>query len=366
VSVRRHSFRGATRSGAPRILIVEDEEIIAEDLGYRLRDWGYEVVGLAHSSDRALELAREHRPDLVLMDIVIQGTMDGIETGRRIQMEVDASLVYVTAFADRDTLSRARITSPIGYVLKPFQDRELRAVVELALTRHKARIRDDQTRQTLRLLAKRLQDVREEESVRVSRRIHDELGQLVTVLKFDVAWLDHQKERLDPDLQERLTQVVERVDAAAASVRQIAGELRPGVLDDLGLLAAVEWMARDFGQRTGARCIVHERGDLMRLDGRTATAAFRICQEALSNIAKHAQATSVEIHLERRPGGVYLEITDNGCGIKREALRNPASMGLIAIRERARAVGGRCSIAPMSGGGTRVRARLFEGGGMEA
>lgn len=120
-----------------RILVVEDESVVAKDLSLRLRDLGYDVTGMAHTGDEALKEVEETKPDLILMDIMLKGDIDGIETAALVKERFDIPVIYLTAYSDDETIERAKITGPFGYILKPFEERELRSNIEIALYKHK-------------------------------------------------------------------------------------------------------------------------------------------------------------------------------------------------------------------------------------
>ncbi len=219
------------------------------------------------------------------------------------------------------------------------------------------------SRENLRGLAARLQAVREEERTRVAREIHDVLAQELTRLKLDVAWLNRQMAQpLDAprqkSLQEKLAAMKEVADAAIGSVQRIATELRPVVLDSLGLCAAIEWQAKDFESRTGIWCSARVPESDLGLDRDRSTALFRILQESLTNVARHAEATRVEIELRHDADSIILTVRDNGRGIGDGELSDPHSVGLLGMRERATLLGGQCQISGEAGGGTAVDARL--------
>jgi signal transduction histidine kinase len=193
-------------------------------------------------------------------------------------------------------------------------------------------------------LAARLQTTREEESARIAREVHDELGQALTALKMDLAWVDH---RLASGgnaevsrAREKIVEMTQLIDATAQTVRRVATELRPGLLDDMGLVAAIESQVRDFQNRTGCRCEWELPAEPIQLDKQLATALFRVVQESLTNIARHAQATEARVRLQVVEGDLVLEIRDNGCGISEEKARDPASLGLLGMRERVFPFGG--------------------------
>jgi PAS domain S-box-containing protein len=219
------------------------------------------------------------------------------------------------------------------------------------------------TEEELRALAARLQAVREEERTRVAREIHDVLAQELTRLKLDVVWLNrHLALPLDADKQkavrEKLTVMTAVTDMAIQSVQKIATELRPVVLDSLGLCAAVEWQARDFQARTGIACTATVPEQDVPLDRDRSTAMFRILQESLTNVLRHAQATRVDILLRPEAGQLVLRIQDNGCGIRPETLSNPMSIGLAGMRERALLLDGHLEIRSQPESGTTIEMRL--------
>ncbi len=215
--------------------------------------------------------------------------------------------------------------------------------------------------QKLRALAAQLQKVREEESLRIAREIHDEMGQAMTSLKIDLLWLEkklsNSEKRIEP-LLSKLQSMVEVTDSAIKSVRRICTELRPRILDDLGLGAAIEWQAREFEKRTGISCELQMPKQPPALSEDRATAIFRILQEILTNVARHARATRVLIQLRQAAGNITLIVHDNGCGIEEIKLNGTKSLGLLGMRERALAVGGHINIVGAPGKGTSVSVRI--------
>jgi len=225
---------------------------------------------------------------------------------------------------------------------------------------------DEQLRlysEQLRALSARVEELRETERTKIAREIHDELGQLLTGLKMDLRWIEHDLERLgnSPDVNPVLDRVVsatELVDATAKAVQRIAAELRPGILDKLGLVMALRYETRQFQQRTGITTQLEAPEAELGLPEPVATAVFRICQEALTNVARHAGATKVAVSLLIHPDRLVLQVCDNGKGITAGAIEHPASLGLLGIQERARQLGGAAGIAPQVQGGTLVTLEL--------
>jgi PAS domain S-box-containing protein len=210
------------------------------------------------------------------------------------------------------------------------------------------------SREQLRDLASHLESVREEERARIAREIHDELGQILTGLRFDLMRLATHLPAEQATVGDDVRAMLGLVDSSIKEVRRIATDLRPRVLDDLGLVAALEWQAQEFQGRTGIPCRFHvdeaELGPNPKMD----TAVFRICQETLTNVARHAAASEVTIRLKEEAGALVLTVADNGRGITDQGLAKRTSLGLFGMRERARLLGGTVSIDGRPGAGTTV------------
>ena len=218
-----------------------------------------------------------------------------------------------------------------------------------------------QGEETLRALATRLLAVREEERAAVAREIHDVLAQDLTRLKMDIAWLGRRLEKVPDESKLQLIRVklqvmTELTDTSIRAVQKIATKLRPVVLDSLGLCAAIEWQLTDFEERSGIKCVASLPSTELRLDRESSTAIFRIVQEGLTNVARHAAATRVEIELRRDADRVNLTMCDNGRGIELGELYDPHSIGLLGMRERAELLGGECHITGQPGVGTTIAA----------
>jgi two-component system sensor histidine kinase UhpB len=220
----------------------------------------------------------------------------------------------------------------------------------------------EQSRRQLQALTAKLESLREQERGRISREIHDKLGQMLTGLKMDLRWVENRlAQKTDPTLNPLLDKIVaasELVDDTIVSVQEISADLRPPLLDNLGLMAAIRHEARRFQERTGIVCQIHGPDSTPALVGEPATTAFRIFQEALTNVARHAQASEVGIDLEVGRERLCLRISDNGRGIRPEARVDPSALGLLGMEERAALLGGEVSIQPGPERGTVVTARI--------
>jgi signal transduction histidine kinase len=477
-----------------RILVVEDEAIVAMDIKSQLRSLGYNPVAHASRGEDAVALARQLLPDLVLMDIQLAGAMDGITAAQIMRNELHLAVVFLSAFSADDILARAKQAEPFGYVLKPFAERELRTALEMALYKKDADLRlarsealnrsildsvSDQIavinhtgviiavnqawrdfsqsntpantlpvpasglginyldvcrnstapdrgsdglpthegihavlqgtlprytleypchapqeqrwfqmnvtpllprgqgavichtnitarklserylqdhQQQLKLLSKSVLDAQENERRRVAHELHDELGQALTAVKINLQTSDNfASSGTTPRNQEN----IRIVDEALQHVRRMALALRPSVLDDLGLNSALEWLAEQTSARGQVKVRFNSSMGLARVAPEVETACFRIVQESLTNIQRHAQATQVEIHLDCKNQLLHLVIKDNGQGfdvpLVRARARAGKSMGLLGMEERALLVGARMDLESTPGQGCTVR-----------
>jgi PAS domain S-box-containing protein len=220
-------------------------------------------------------------------------------------------------------------------------------------------LQDEQqrSREQLRALAAHVESVREQERVRIAREIHDELGQSLTCMGMDLAFLDKQIDPENKDAAARVAALVELVKDTIRCVRRISSELRPSILDDLGLGAAIEWLAHDFETRTQIACVVEVPEDLS-LPFELATPLFRVCQEALTNVTRHASATRVSIRLSCSTSHIALTIQDNGRGITEEEIKRYGSLGLLGMKERIGILGGTLDVEGKPGQGTALAIQI--------
>jgi PAS domain S-box-containing protein len=209
----------------------------------------------------------------------------------------------------------------------------------------------------LRRLSGSIMASQEKERTAIARELHDELGQVLTALRMDAVWLFERLKTTDPKAAERSLTMCDLIDQTIDEVRGLATRLRPGVLDDFGLIDALAWYTREFEKRTGLACIFHHV-DLPVLDNIVATAAYRIAQEALTNVARHARATWVRVTLNAASGLLTLRVEDNGRGFDPRDLVEAECLGLAGMRERAGLLGGRLDLSSQVGKGTIVEVYL--------
>jgi signal transduction histidine kinase len=356
-------------SGSVKTLAICADERIIENTTYELRGTPCEGVIDANACYYAAGIQELFPEDAMLRDLGMQSYLATPlidETGKALGLiavlnrrpmanDITDPLSMLKIFAARASAELTRLRA----------ERALRRSVaerEIVASRNESMVR------TLQALNARLQSVREEERSHIAREIHDELGQQLTAMRFDLVSLGNRQMQAsakgDPTttLSGRFSDLIGMIDGMIAAVRRIATELRPAILDTFGLNAAIEWLADDFQKRTKI-CCVYEGVDDLAVDGQAiarelSTTVFRICQESLTNIARHAQATEARIHLKAEGEWLVLEVSDNGTGISQETLMNTRSLGVVGMRERARIAGGDLFIGNGPVCGTLVVARF--------
>jgi PAS domain S-box-containing protein len=214
-------------------------------------------------------------------------------------------------------------------------------------------------KEQLRALAERLQWVREEDRKQVARDLHDQIGQILTAIKMDLTWMIRHLAESEVGVLARLEESIQSINDGVMAVRTICSGLRPGVLDDLGLAAAIEWQAGEFSSRNGIHCRVSVPPIDLHLDGDRATATFRIFQECLTNVVRHAQAKTVQVDLCQEDENILLVVKDDGIGFHESGVSNAlGSLGLLGMKERAQFCGGAVHISSSPGNGTTVTVRV--------
>src|SRR5256714_2873150 len=336
------------------ILMVEDDRADADLTQFALRKGGLNFsVARVETKDAYLDELQQHPPALILSDYSLPGFNGHAALDIARERCPDTPFIFVTGTMGEEVAIETLKSGATDYVLKtrlsrliPAVNRALREAEQQANHRRaEEQLRESHER--LRALSLYLQSVREEERTRIAREVHDELGQALTSCKLDVSWIAGKLPRQLKPLQDKAKALSAHIDSTIQMVRRISTELRPGILDHLGLAAALEWQANEFQMRTGIKCDVHvslqDRDRTLPPD--LNTAFFRIFQETLTNIIRHAGATHVTVHLKERDDRIILEVKDNGRGISKGDISNTRSMGLLNMRERAGLLGGDFKIA---------------------
>jgi signal transduction histidine kinase len=205
----------------------------------------------------------------------------------------------------------------------------------------------------MQVFSEKLQSAREEEQKQIARELHDELGGTLTSIKYDLLWLEKHS-ALKGAAKQRYQAIRNMIDVTTKTVQRISSELRPKILDSVGLAAAIEWHTREFTKRTGIEVNLRQNGELPPIEDTVTTGVYRIVQEALTNVARHSEATSVEVAMQLNDSELQVEIADNGKGVDQAMLVHPESLGILSMQERARILGGTITITGNPGKGTRV------------
>lgn len=476
---------------SPKILIVEDEGIVALDLSTSLKSLKYNVIGTADSAKAAYSFLEKEMPDLILMDIHIKGNIDGIQAAEQISQLFGIPIIYLTAYTDDDTIQRAKKTSPYGYLLKPFEKRVLHSTIEMALSKSSTekKLRENEkwlntiltsigdaiiagdkngiikyfnpnaekltgysqaeifekslpdffrldkdidllnsqniseytkpenhlmlknksgesipitlekstfkigseeysgmvlafrditkqleaekeknrlnkeifeNQERLKILSGKLIEVGEVEKRNLARELHDEIGQTLTAIKINLQTIFRYPQ--SKAISMHVTESVEFVDNVLKQVRNLALDLRPSMLDDLGLVSALRWYIDKQTKRANIKAAINEDIRDKRYPQEIEVTCFRISQETLNNIIKHAEATEIIVDLWEDSDNLNLRISDNGKGFNvyksiQEALSGK-SIGLLGMQERVDLVGGQLKIESKEGEGSSVHAMI--------
>jgi len=365
----------ATPSSCGDVLIVDDTPASLQLLADLLTHAGYSTRR-ARDGRIALLSALAQPPELILLDVRMPD-IDGYEVCRRLKADArtrDVPVIFLSALRDTEDKIRAFQVGAADYIAKPYQPDEalarvrthielgrLRAGLEARVQERTAQYLQAETKlreseAQLQELAGFLQTAREEERARIARELHDELGQALTALRIDLGWLRNKCGKLDAGIVDKLAAAHGLVERTVDAVRRISEDLRPAMLDDLGLAAAIEHHVTKFSQRTGIACTLTLNREEFDMDDKPATAIFRLVQEALTNAARHANPNSIDVRIEETADEVHLTVADDGRGFV--AAAGPRSFGLLGMRERVKMLGGSLKIDSAPGAGTRIEAWL--------
>lgn len=344
-----------------KVLIVEDDPLAGAALASALERPEYQVVGLAATGTGALEVFHKQTPDIILMDIQLEEEMDGIETSRRILATHNIPVVFVSALEDEKTINEAKRVTPYGYILKPYNPGTVHAAIQIALRLFE---RDREIALARRLLAdyaRKIETVREEERTRCSRDIHDVLGQKLTAVRMNLSWLKKRMSGEKAEIAEHFAATDELLQEIVDLVKDIAGMLRPTQVLEFGVVQAIRHEMEFFSIRSDAACTVRLTGETTDLSRSDELMLFRIFQEALTNISRHAHPRKVTVSLDTGTEGTVLLVEDDGDGFDEAKLRDRKALGLISMKERAEALSAKLTITTAPGRGTSVRISVPKG-----
>lgn len=370
------------------ILLVDDTPNNLDVLIEFLQEYGFNLR-VALSGESALERIRYDAPDIVLLDVLLPN-IDGFETCRQLKADPatrDIPIIFMTSLASAEDKVRGFEVGAVDYVTKPLQQAEVLARITLHLrqrdmaqdlaAQHQQLLQSSQVerqrlldavaeqRTQLRVLSAKLTDVQEEERRRLSRELHDEMGQSLTALSFNLAAIDKElssnnfPSTTSQTLHSRVTESIQLTNETLDQIREISADLRPATLDDLGLVPTLRWYVGRFTKRTTIVVEFEEEGfdQYPRLSPAIETALYRMIQEALTNVTRHADATRVMLHLAVTATAVTATVSDNGHGFEPAASiseSGPSGIGLLGMTERAKLLGGSCRVDSTIGRGTSI------------
>jgi len=360
------------------ILIADDDSTSRSMLVGVLEKNGFRVAEADDGKRAWLTLQQPDAPRMVILDWLMP-EMDGSEVLRRvrdIQTDRPPYIIMLTSKGDKADVIAGLAAGANDYLAKPFDIGELFA--RLQVGRRMIELQDvliskaDELRRTqndLHVLAARLQTVRELERTTLARELHDSFGPRLTSLQMDLMWLDRQLSAARiPDLADcydRIVAMVPLVECLTEQTQNLCASLRPNVLFELGLAAAIEWQAEDLAKRTGLNCSIALPACEFDLEENIALPLFRIVQEALTNVIRHAQATHVEVNLDFSNNHLELEIRDDGGGFPPDSTSGVQALGLLGIRERAGGIGGTVEFSNPPGRGASVKVKVPMPGGTD-
>jgi signal transduction histidine kinase len=373
-----------TSAAPPRILLVDDDPF-SHELTRAVLDPVYQLFAVASGAE-CLAALENLAPEVILLDVEMP-EMDGYTLCKIIkQNPATADLPIIFLSAQERSLDKVRAfdAGGIDYITKPFQRAELLVRIQTHLSlarmgktlaernRELLRIHEEleqrvaerthdlmQSQQELRALAIHLQNVREREAAVLARELHDELGSTLTALKMNAVWLCDRIHSVAPILQPKGSELVELIDQTILTTRRVISDLRPTVLDDLGPCAAIEWYVNAFQRRTGISCELlladcTHQNERIPADLAISIAIYRIVQESLTNIYRHAEATRITIRCQQQLNTLRWSISDNGRGLDLRAVPATKRQGIQGMRERVMAIGGAFKITSRLGKGTTI------------
>lgn len=366
--------RDGTTAGQTRVLLIDDEDLLVAHVKRILERAGF-AFHAAQTARAGFDLALSIQPDVILIDKVMPD-MDGIQLlqmMRRNESLCTVPVIMLSGQADERAQVAALDEGADDFVVKPFSTKDLVARIETnvrlvrlrrdAVWRQGELLRLRQSQQELRTLLDTVQRVRGDERRMLAREVHDQLGQILTAAKIDIRLLQDRvaapgRQPPADELSLELKAVLSSVDLAIAAVQDIAALLRPPELEEGGLVAALSWQAEDLQRRTGIVCsVLHDPTEYVEQHPFVAGELLRMCQEALTNVLRHAGATHIVIQVAMRNAALLVRICDNGKGIPRGRLHDVASLGLKGMRERATSIRASIHIYGRRDRGTMVAIR---------
>ncbi|MCK9311236.1 MAG: response regulator [Bacteroidales bacterium] len=356
----------------PNILIVDDNIDNLLYLEILLRNLQAKLIK-AVSGYEALKITKNIDLSLAILDVQMP-CMNGLELAIHInknRAERKVPIIFLTAaYPDSSKIEEGYDAGAVDYIIKPLNKVILISKINVFLELHWQQARLMENAEKLRVSESKLLQAKqeleqlnqyqikaiEEERTYISFQVHDELGQSMTALKMDLSWVRQNLDKKD-QIEQKMGKMIEMTDDVIRKVQHISSELHPGMLDDLGLVAAIEWYCGEFEERTGIPCKL----SLDDMDSEITTinlTLFRILQEALTNVIRHSKATTTKVDLINQKDEITLRISDNGHGIPQEKLNSGKSFGIIAMRQRVQQCGGNIDFLCNSKNGATIEVKI--------
>lgn len=344
----------------PRILFLEDSSTDVDLMKIELKKAGMECVSeLVDTESDFLRALKEFSPDIILSDYSLP-SFDGMRAFKLFKKQkLKIPFILITSNISEQLALDCLNEGVDDFILKTSLERVPKAIKRALerkyIEREKDKISEEliASQMQLRALINEMHVVREKERAHIAREIHDELGQQLTALKMDIGWIMHKHGGADETLIKKLNDMLHLSDGIIDTVRRISSELRPAIIDDLGLIAALEWKCIDFEGKTKVPCQFHSTVKERKFENVLSINTYRVLQEALTNIMRHANASSVIVKVSENDSELFLEVIDDGEGIK-AGKRNGKTLGILGMKERAGLLGGVLSIVSLKDKGTHI------------
>jgi signal transduction histidine kinase len=347
------------------IFIVEDEMIVNQNIKQFLERNGYSVEMFSHGEPCLDRLNAGVIPDLILMDINLgHNRMDGPAVTQRIYETHDIPVVLHSAYTDKSTLDKTRNMTKFGYIQKvPGNEQFILAIIDMALKLFESNQAHIESERKYRELLRYNQNVREEQNEYIAREIHDELGQSLTSLQMSLAIMENDiieknAQGVTGGVREMISEMKETLDETISKTRELSWLLKPAVLDYSGIIEALEWQVCEYRRKRGLPITFFSSGGDCSLEKNRALAVYRIVQEALTNIARYAEATDIRVESKVNSESITVWIRDNGKGFDTDTTSVRDSFGILGMKERADQFGGEVILESTPGEGTKVYMRM--------
>lgn len=341
-----------------KILFVEDSQDDAELISMHLKQSGLKFDWKrVQSKNDLLQVLSENKFDLILSDYIMPGFL-GIDVVNIVSASYPSIPIIVISGKIGEELAIETLKAGASDYLMKNNLPRLHSAVLKAIQEKKMETEVIKSREKMRDLTMHLEELREAERLRIAMDLHDDLGQKLTAINIDLNWLKNKYEINNIEFTNKIDLISSLVNETIQSVQKISTDLRPSILDDLGLITAIDWQLDEFEKSSGIKCVKEITDVEIEINSELSLLIFRIFQESLTNVVRHANATQVNLNLNLDNEFLNLIIKDNGKGITQEDIENPDSFGLFSIKERTKNCGGEVKITGLKNKGTKVEINI--------